>query len=78
MEIEIFTGADGFFVRLPGKPVVLRWFRQGEGWGSAREELPAQVRKIGFGELPVELQEEILAFAARAEAIGGPVWGSPN
>lgn len=79
MEIEIFAGEEAdFFTRFPGRPEVLRWFRQEGNWLNVRERLPAGARPVAFGALPAELQEEILALVARLEAVGGLLWSSPN
>ncbi len=65
MKIEIFVGKEAdFFTRFPGRPEVLRWFRQEEDWLSVRERLPTGARPV--------------SFVARLEAVGGFLWSSPN
>ena len=47
------------------------WRRDGEAWVSAPDTLPDQAKRVGVSDLPVELREELLAFATRAEVMGG-------
>jgi len=78
MNIEIFAGEGDFYIRLLGSPGVVRWFREEESWGQVKAPLPDGARKVAFGELPNELREEVLAFVARAEAMGNQIWSSQN
>lgn len=78
MQIEIFSDGGDFCVRLPGSPMVVRWFRRAGTWMNVREKLSGQARKVEFGDLPDDLREEILAFVARAEAMGNQIWKSQN
>ena len=78
MRIEIFSDGESFYVRPPGSPAAVRWFRRDEGWASVREKPPGRAREVEFAELPDDLKEEILAFVARAEAMGSPIWKSQN
>lgn len=78
MNIEIFAGEGDFYIRLPGGSMALRWFCEAGNWINAKEKPPDRAQRVEFGDLPGELREEILAFVARAEAMGNQIWDSQN
>jgi hypothetical protein len=69
MVLEIFADETSYYVRRHPNPEVMRWFRQGDRWISARERMPARCTRLDFADLPADLQEEVLAFLVRAEAM---------
>lgn len=78
MNIEIFAGEGDFYIRLPGSPMALHWFCEEGNWVNAKEKLPDSAQRAEFGQLPDELREEILAFMARAAAMGNHIWEAQN
>ncbi len=56
----------------------LAWRREQDRWLSRAEKPPAEAETITVQELPDDLREELLAFVARAEAMGINRWDSGN
>ena len=70
MNLEVFCEGEEFYTRGPGTAPPLRW-RQEEGhWVCARQEVPAGAAQAELAGLPVDLQEEMLAYAARSATAG--------
>ena len=70
MNLEVLAEGQEFYTRGPGNAPPLRW-RQEEGhWVCARREIPASAAQVELARLPVELQEEMLAYAARSATAG--------
>ena len=81
MGVTIYTDGISYYteVEAPGSAACLHWMREGEGQWSAKEaQRPAGFRETRFADIPAELQEELLAFAARAKAIGTSSWDFRN
>ena len=79
MQFEFYAGGDGdFFLRPPGAAAALHWVSRERCWSSEPASLPDGVLPIEFGQLPESLQEEMLAFLARSEALGNQYWGAQN
>lgn len=78
MAIEVFGLDAAYYIRKGATQRVVRWFQDGERWASESTSLPANSTPAAFDELPADLCEEILAFVARAEALGDQVWSSGN
>ena len=80
MQLEFYVGQDEeeFFLRLPGSAGTLRWIFQGSCWTSEPAKLPDGAFPVQFGHLPGALQEEMLAWVARAEALGHRYWSEQN
>ena len=76
MDLGIYTDGKAYYTCPADSPVALRWYREGERWACSREEAPAGLRAAAFDELPSDLQEEVLALAARAGAVGSQLWSS--
>ena len=74
MDLRIYTDGKDYYTCPADSPVALRWYREDERWASCREETPAGVRPVELRELPSDLQEEVLALAARAGAMGNQMW----
>ncbi len=69
MKLYRDEGPDGqIYVRMGTS--VQRWNRSDAGWIAERAELPATAQPLEFVELPVDLREEVLAAAVRAQAVG--------
>ncbi len=56
----------------------LGWYRDGDHWASRPEAKPADATIVTLPALPPDLREELLAFVARAEAMGPANWDSGN
>ena len=56
----------------------LGWYREGDHWVSRPEALPAEATPVTLPALPPDLREELLAFVARAEAMGPARWSTGN
>ena len=78
MHFEIYGDGEDFYIRPPSNPTALCWFYLEGSWSCERAGFPELAQKVEFGELPGDLQEEILAFAARSEVMGAQVWGMSN
>jgi hypothetical protein len=79
VQIHIYShGQDLYLVRIGGVAGALLWQRDGERWVAEPTDTPAGTDKVEFPSLPADLQEEILAIAARAEAMGNQSWGAQN
>ena len=52
----------------------LLWVRQGDQWTCEPGSLPQTVTTVPLEQVPVDLQEEIMALAARADVIGPQGW----
>lgn len=69
MDLDIYADDTGYYIRLPTHSVVLHWYRHGDRWASARKHLPSGCDRVDFADLPADLREEVLASAARADAM---------
>ena len=70
MDLNVFKHDGEYYTCGPGSAVTLRW-RQDEGhWVAIRDEVPGLAEKLTVQDLPVELQEEMLAYAARSATMG--------
>ncbi len=79
MQIEIYCASESeYYIRLPGASGALRWLREGDRWSTGRAELPDAAQPMALSELPRTLQEELLAFVARTEAMGNQLWSEQN
>lgn len=78
MQIDIYRDGENYYVCQGQGTVALRWFRDGEHWTCVKEKLPPGLEQADVGELPGDLQEELLAFLTRAEMMGNQIWSSPN
>jgi hypothetical protein len=67
---QVYRHGDRFYLTGAGATSCVGWRRDGEAWVSAPDTLPAQAQRVGVRDLPVELREELLAFATRAEVMG--------
>ena len=82
MAIQIFiqersatdTGEAGYYVTgVAGAPCML-WVRQQGQWVHDVENLPEKATALSLADVPTDLQEELLALAARAEVLGPQGW----
>ena len=76
--MQLFRAANTYYATLPGSFGSVVWRLEGGAWMCEKAEVPSQAQPAEFVELPEVLREEVLAMAARAEAIGGPEWGRAN
>lgn len=68
--MELYSDGVGWYLAQEGERSGWRWRREGEEWTVDRAALPAGASRARLDELPAGLQEELLAFAARAAAMG--------
>ena len=73
MAAHVYRHGHRFYLTGAGVTTCVGWRRQGEAWVSSPEGLPEGAEKVAFHDLPEELREELLAFAARAEVMGAAV-----
>ncbi|NKB65687.1 MAG: hypothetical protein GKR89_01380 [Candidatus Latescibacteria bacterium] len=74
-QFELYTDGQAYYTR-PGGGTLLCWQRGEEGWNCERVDKTLQLSPARFDQVPADLREEILAFAARAAAIGGQTLGN--
>ena len=70
-------GTTYYLSGVPGVPD-LGWVREDDQWTSRPEACPADAETIQVQQLPDDLREELLAFVARAEAMGPARWDTGN
>ena len=73
MAARVYRHGDRFYLTGAGATTCVGWRREGGEWVSAPETLPDGAEKAAIPDLPVELREELLAFATRAEVMGAAV-----
>ncbi len=79
MQLAIYRDASGqYYLRVPRSSGVLRWYLHEGCWTSASASLPAGLAEVDVGQLPPGLGEEVLAAAARMEALGEQLWSERN
>ena len=78
MAIEVFRHGSRYFVRKSAATRAICWEIKDGRWINAPETLPEESVPIPFADLPGDLREEMLAFLARAEALGNQVWSRDN
>jgi hypothetical protein len=70
-------GEAYYLVGVAGLPD-LCWRRDADRWVSAPEVHPSTAQTVTIQELPADLREELLAFVARAQAMGAGRMDSGN
>ena len=70
MALQIHRDGDDYYAGGMGAQGEVRWTRDGDRWVSAIQSPPPGAMPVTFGDLPADLREELLAFAARAELLG--------
>lgn len=78
--LQIYQKGEAYYLVGAGATPCLRWARDRDRWLPEPSELPPAAIAVEIGRLPTELREELLAFAARADAMGAVAWrvnGSP-
>ena len=70
MAARVYRHGGRFYLTGAGATSCVGWRKEGEEWVSAPDALPADAERVGIEDLPVELREELLAFATRAEVMG--------
>ena len=78
MGIEVFRHGEQFFVRKSATTKAICWEMKDGRWVNGPQPVPAESAPVPFADLPGELREEVLAFVARAEALGNQVWSRSN
>ena len=70
MAARVYRHGDRFYLTGAGATSCVGWRHEGGKWASAPDTLPSGAERVGIEDLPVELREELLAFATRAEVMG--------
>ena len=83
MRFDFFAAGDDYFMAAPSASVAVRWHLSetsvsGENWTYARSTLPDGAEEVSFAGLPAALQEEVLAFGARAEGMAEEFWSADS
>ena len=78
MHVELYKEGEDYYTRLPGAVGSVHWEQESGNWRCTRSEIPPSALAARFEDMPAALQEEILALAARSEAVGGVEWGDRN
>ena len=78
MGIEVFRHGHLYFVRKSARTIAICWEMKDGRWVNEPASLPAESVAVPFADLPGDLREELLAFVARAEALGNQVWSRSN
>ena len=80
MRVKIYTDGTAYYTEMQavGGMESLCWLCDGGRWSAGKAQRPVGVREAMFDDIPDELQEELLAFAARAAAIGTSSWNFGN
>ena len=73
MAARVYRHRHRFYLTGAGATTCVGWDLQGDAWVSSPQTLPEGAEKVDFHDLPEELREELLAFAARAEVMGAAV-----
>ena len=78
MAFEILRAGVQFFVRRSATTGAICWQYKEERWVGEPATIPPGAVAVALDELPPDLREELLAFVARAEALGNQVWSRDN
>lgn len=68
--MELYTDGEAWYLAGEGEASGWRWRPEGEGWTLDRATLSPAAVRARLHDVPAGLQEELLAFAARAAAMG--------
>ena len=74
--LAIFADDAGFYVRGLSRDGAMCWRRDGDQWVASKGSVPPDAREVELADVPADLQEEVLAVAARAEILGGQNWNN--
>jgi len=78
VSMRIYAHEEVFYTRGLSRVGCLAWTLEGDQWVRDAGEVPAGAGEVTIQDVPDSLREELLAFAARAEAMPGSGLGSPN
>jgi len=78
VSLRVYADGDTYYTRGLTRVGCLAWSLEGDQWVRQAGEAPAGAGEVALQDLPASLQEELLAFAARAEAMPGSGLNSPN
>lgn len=70
MSARVYRHGQDVYLTGAGATPCLCWRRAGDQWLSCPAKLPDGAQPTAIADLPGDLQEELLAFAARADAMG--------
>ena len=76
VSLAVYADDAGFYARGLTRGGAVCWRRDGDQWVASKGEVPSSAHRVGLTELPADLQEEVLAVAARAEVLGGQNWNN--
>ena len=70
MALRIHRDGEDYYAGGVGPQGEVRWTREGDRWVTAIQPPPPGATPVTFGDLPADLREELMAYAARAEFLG--------
>lgn len=74
----VYADEAGYYARGLIRDGVVCWRRDEDQWVASKGGVPSSAHQVEFAELPADLQEEVLAVAARSEVLGAQNWNNPN
>ena len=74
MALALYRSGETFYATGITAQGAIGWNREGDQWVSTLQTAAPQAESVGFGDLPAELREEILAFAARSDVMRPQSW----
>ena len=74
MVLALYRSGGTFYATGITAQGAIAWNREGDQWVWTPEASLPQAEAVEFGDLPAELREEILAFAARADVMRPQSW----
>ncbi len=80
MVLQIYTDGKSYYTQVRGMGATdsLHWAREDDRWVASKQQLPGGLQEAALSQAPAELQEELFAFATRAQAIGTSNWDFKN
>ena len=78
MSIRVYQQDADVFLTGAGAVPCMRWRRSESVWQSEPADLPTTAQSISVEQIPNDLREELLAFVARADAMGAAAQPSGN
>ena len=80
MRVRVYSDGAVYYTEMQAAGGIgsLCWSCEEGRWSAGKAQRPADAREVSLDDIPAELQEELLAFAARTAAIGTSSWDFRN
>ena len=75
---RLYRRNGDYYLRNAGNASSVRWVESDGSWLAEFAEIPDDATEVAPETLPPDLLEEILAFNAQAEVMGGSGWRHSN